>query len=111
MLVRYNSSDPAFRVFNITNVSWNQVHMHMKNALSCRSIDIDSDIVSIWIKLFIQLFLDVFHHVLHVKYFGFSQIKIISDVTLGNNESVTFRDGKTISDCKAQFFFCNNSRR
>jgi len=76
------------------------MHVNMKNALSCGFIHIHPNVVSIWMILFVNKYFDFVQKMKHVRSFFFGQVKKGCDMSAGNNESMAFRDRKTVIKSK-----------
>ena len=70
--------------------------MHVEHGLTCRFIDIDTDIISIGMETSIDQGLNLMHQGHHIGHFFLGQIKERCDMTSRDHQHVAGRDGKTI---------------
>lgn len=65
----YNAPNPAFWIGYIALVSGDNVHVAMKNRLASSFIDIDANIISIWMETLVNLLHDIFLYHIHCLFF------------------------------------------
>ena len=100
-----DSADSAPRVRDITQISWNQMDVAMKNRLSCTFANVDTDVEAVWMELLLH---DI--TALHLKFsdlcmFFWLKIEETCHMAFGDNKRMSGRDRKVIVESQSQTFF------
>ncbi len=82
--------------------------MTVKDALTGGLVDVDTDIIAIGVKTLIDFTLDVLQHYIHSLTLVVSEVKIVGDMTLGNDEGVAGRYGITIVESNTSGGFADD---
>ena len=65
LFLRYHSPHPAFRIWNISLVSWDKVHVAVEDALAGGFADVDAYIIPIGMITLFHLLTHILKHHVH----------------------------------------------
>ena len=80
----------------------------MKNRLASSFIDIDANIISIWMETLVNLLPDILQHDVHRLALVVGQVEVGSHVPLGDDERMTGRDGIAVVEGNASSCLADN---
>ena len=85
--------------------------MNMTNPLTSRFVDINFNMISVWMITFFDFLFHVLKHYIHRFLFAICQIKIGSDMPFRNYQCMSTRYWMFIVKCYTGISFANNFYR
>ena len=70
------AANTALGVFYVTLVAGDEMHVAVENGLTSSLVDVDTNIVAIWVETFVCLLLDVLQHYIHGLTFVVCKVKV-----------------------------------
>ena len=108
LLTWNNAPNATFRVRHIAYITRNDVHVTVKNALARGLADVDTHVVTVRMETLINFLLHILQHDVHGLALMVRQIKVGSDVPLGDDKRMTGRDGIAIVECNTSCRFADD---
>lgn len=96
LFIGYYSPHPTLRILHIALVAGDNMHVDMKNRLSCCFVHIYADIISVRMETLINALFYIQKHNVHSFTLMVSKIKIRCNMSFGNYQRMTRRNRITI---------------
>lgn len=96
MFVRNHAAYTAFGIGHVALVTWDDVHVAMEDGLPGGFAHVDAHVKAVGVETLVNLLPDILQHDIHSLTLMVGQVEVGGDVSLGDDESMTGRDGIAI---------------